>query len=136
MYCCWRSSYQEGRVSISLNPATFLCLSQARTWISKVICRGLFCVQWLQLRWEVIVGFVDIGGIDDHHCLNFLFINNNAHDKIVQIYTRKRSKFRDGLTNFRIYISVFQDLLYISCPSGECIMLYQYLKLTVQSNLY
>ena len=30
-----------------------------------------FCVQ---LRWEVIVHFVDIGGIDDHHCLNFLFI--------------------------------------------------------------
>jgi hypothetical protein len=23
---------------------------------------------------EVIVRFVDIGGIDDHHCLNFLFI--------------------------------------------------------------
>jgi hypothetical protein len=21
-------------------------------------------------RWEVIVGFVDIGGIVDHHCLN------------------------------------------------------------------
>ena len=105
MYCCWRSSYQEGRVSISLNPTICLCLSQARTWISNVICRGLFCVQWVQLRWEVIVGFLDIGGIDDHHCLNFLFINNNAHDKIVLIYTRKRSKFRDGLTNFRIYIS-------------------------------
>jgi hypothetical protein len=27
-----------------------------------------------QLGWEVIVRFVDIGGIDDHHCLNFLFI--------------------------------------------------------------
>jgi hypothetical protein len=26
-----------------------------------------FCVQWDQLRWEVIVRFVDIGGIDDHH---------------------------------------------------------------------
>jgi hypothetical protein len=23
---------------------------------------------------EVIVRFVDIGGIDDHHCLSFLFI--------------------------------------------------------------
>jgi hypothetical protein len=29
-----------------------------------------FCVQWVQLRWETIVRFVDIGGIDDHHCLN------------------------------------------------------------------
>jgi hypothetical protein len=27
------------------NPATFVCLSQARTWISNVICRGLFYVQ-------------------------------------------------------------------------------------------
>ena len=26
------------------------------------------------LRLEVIVRFVDIGGIVDHHCLNFLFI--------------------------------------------------------------
>jgi hypothetical protein len=26
-------------------------------------------------QWEVIVRFIDIGGIDDHHCfLNFLFI--------------------------------------------------------------
>jgi hypothetical protein len=24
--------------------------------------------------WEVVVCFVDIGGIADHHCLNFLFI--------------------------------------------------------------
>ena len=51
-----------------------LCLSQARTCISYIICHGLFCVQWVQLRWEVIVNFVDIGGINDHHCLNFLFI--------------------------------------------------------------
>ena len=55
-----RSSYQEGRVVIQLsrgddwdpinwfNPATFLCL--------------------FQLRWDVIVSFVDI---DDHRCLNF-----------------------------------------------------------------
>jgi len=31
-----------------------LCLSQARAWIANVICRGLFCVQWVQVRWEVI----------------------------------------------------------------------------------
>jgi hypothetical protein len=40
----------------------------SRTWISNVICHGLFCVL---LRWEVIVCFVDIGVIVDHH---FLFI--------------------------------------------------------------
>jgi hypothetical protein len=74
MYCRWRSSYQRGDPINRCNPATFLCLSQARIWISKVICSGLICVQWVQLGWEVIVCFVDIGGIVDHHCLNFLFI--------------------------------------------------------------
>ena len=86
--------YQEGRVEIRVkraglrsqsrglgqgwdsskrfNPATFLCLSQARTLISSVMCPGHFCIQWA--RWEVIVLFVDIDGIIDHHCLNFLFI--------------------------------------------------------------
>jgi hypothetical protein len=29
----------------SFNPATFLCLSQAMTWISNIICRHLFYVQ-------------------------------------------------------------------------------------------
>ena len=29
---------------------------------------------WSQLRCNVIVCSADIGGIDDHHCLNFLFI--------------------------------------------------------------
>jgi hypothetical protein len=51
-----------------LNPATFLCLSQARTWISYNICCGLVYVQWVEvrgdccwgerwllLRWEMIV---------------------------------------------------------------------------------
>jgi len=42
-----------------LNPVTFLCLSQARTWISNIIFRGLFLFN--DLRWEVIVRFVDIG---------------------------------------------------------------------------
>jgi hypothetical protein len=29
----------------------------------------VLCVQWAQLRWEMIVRFVDIGGIVNHHCL-------------------------------------------------------------------
>jgi len=42
-----RSSFQEGRVEdtiIWFNLTTFVCLSQARTWISNIICSGLFCV--------------------------------------------------------------------------------------------
>ena len=47
------------------NSATMLCLSQARTLISNVICRGLFEVYWVRIRWEMIVRFVYIGWIDD-----------------------------------------------------------------------
>jgi hypothetical protein len=62
----------EGWDPINLfNPSPCLCLSQARIWIFNV-CRGLF---WIQLRWEAIVHFVDIGKIDDHYCLNFFFYN-------------------------------------------------------------
>ena len=31
-------------------PTTFQCLTQARTWISNVICHDLFCVQWFEVR--------------------------------------------------------------------------------------
>ena len=33
-----------------------------------------FMLKWFQLGWAVIVSFVDIGGMDDHHSLNLLFI--------------------------------------------------------------
>jgi hypothetical protein len=48
---------------------------QTFIYIYIYICHGLFCLQWVQLRWEVIVRFVANGGIDDHYCLYFLFIN-------------------------------------------------------------
>lgn len=41
----WRSSYQEeeGWDPINgFNPATILCLFQAKTWISNFICCGLY----------------------------------------------------------------------------------------------
>ena len=44
-------------------------------WISTSYVVVFFCVQQVQLRREAVVRFVDISGIDDHHCLNFLFIN-------------------------------------------------------------
>jgi hypothetical protein len=41
--------------------------------VSIGVCGDLFPIS--DLRREVIVGFVDVSGIVDHHCLNFLFIN-------------------------------------------------------------
>ena len=72
MHCRWRSrsSRDEGCDAINLFNVTFVCLFHVRSWIFNVMSWS-FCVQ---LRWEVIVRFVDIGEIDDHHCLNFLFI--------------------------------------------------------------
>ena len=46
--CHWRSNYQKGRVRIPLISLTlpqFVCLSQARSFISNSICDGIFCVQ-------------------------------------------------------------------------------------------
>jgi hypothetical protein len=69
MYCHWRSSYQEGKVGIpltDLTPPQFCANSKTKTWISN----GMVS----ELRWEGIVRSGDIGGIDGHHCLIFLFI--------------------------------------------------------------
>ena len=49
-----------------LNPATFLCLSKDRPWISICIYHDLFHVH--------VRGFVDIGVIVDNHFLNLLFM--------------------------------------------------------------
>jgi hypothetical protein len=39
---------------------------------------GIFCCIGVQLRWVVIVCFIDIGGTDDHHWLSFLSITYNT----------------------------------------------------------
>ena len=61
------TNYQEGWDPIIwFNPTTFVCLSQARS--SNIMVYSMFN----DLRWEMIVCFVDICVIDDH-CLSFLF---------------------------------------------------------------
>ena len=81
-----------------VNALTPQFLSQARTWLCNVICD---CPYFMlsELRWEVIAWFIDIVGIDDHHCLNFPFIFSHftlaviiirnfvaTHDHIYTIY--------------------------------------------------
>ena len=51
-------------------PATFVCLSQARTWISKCHMSWSFLCS---VTWGEKSLFVDIGGIVDHRCLNLFF---------------------------------------------------------------
>jgi hypothetical protein len=91
------------------NPRTFLCLSQARTWISIIIRHGLFMFN--DLRWELIVYFVNIGGIVDHHCLNFLIIKDNLLYYILYWWT---------MNNVDIYQRSFIFYLYI--PSNPILI--------------
>jgi hypothetical protein len=75
-----------------------------------LLCKLSFCVQWAKMRgdcllcwywwnwwpllcklffvfseqrWEVFVCFVDIGGIDDHYCVNFLFVFSELIRKVI-----------------------------------------------------
>ena len=57
-------------ILVSSTP-TLLCMFQARTWISNIICYGFFIFNFQDETF--FFDFVDIGGILDHHCLHFLF---------------------------------------------------------------
>jgi len=54
------------------NPATLLYLSKSKLGFPMSYVGVL--IVFIELRWKISVPFVDIGGIVDHHCLNFLFI--------------------------------------------------------------
>ena len=52
-----------------------MCLFKAKTWNFNVIFHSRFlCSVMLDERW-LIIRWVDIGRIVDHHCLTLLFIN-------------------------------------------------------------
>ena len=69
MYCRSRSSYQKRRIGIpitGLKPGpNFQC-----HMLSSFLCSVS------SFKMVVIFRFVDIDRIDDHHCLNYLFIMN------------------------------------------------------------
>ena len=61
------------------NPATFLCLSQARNWNPNVICCRPFFLCLVKMRgfcWYTVLlqDVEDYGGIYDNDCSNILFI--------------------------------------------------------------
>jgi hypothetical protein len=63
----------------------------------------VFLVQWVQFRWYVIVRFLDIGGIDDHPCLNFLFITYLINLFFVDPHSYLTSDIYFGLLHFQVY---------------------------------
>jgi hypothetical protein len=70
--------------------AIFLFLSQANTWISNVICCSSLFLMLNELRY-VIVSFVDIGGIVDHHCPFIEQVTDKLYH--IMVYTLPWSRF-------------------------------------------
>ena len=51
IFSWFRANHFQGWDLINqVNPAFFVCMLHVRTWISNVICRSLFCVQWVKVR--------------------------------------------------------------------------------------
>ena len=110
------------------NPATILCMSEVRTWISNVICRGPLFVfsEWM---WELIVRFVDIGGIVDHRSLFKLSFHNLVARSRITVRHRKSRWFMyyDSLViiiftlwisyTFPVLLSLFIRISWTLCTS-------------------
>ena len=75
MYCLWKTSYQERRVGIPSSglypPFIVTCLKPVPGFSTSYV---VVCFMFSELRWDMISRFVDIGWIDDHQYLSFLFI--------------------------------------------------------------
>jgi hypothetical protein len=79
-----------------------------------------------EIRWQVIVCFIDIGGTVDHHCLDFLFIINltffsehevDRQDKITKNIHHLPSVIfcDDNCSHFWVLISETNLLICIDC---------------------
>ena len=75
VYIPWISSYKERRVRIPLTGLTrhIVVLVPRHDLDFQVICRCHHFVQWVKIRIDFLV-FADIGGLEDHHCLNLIFM--------------------------------------------------------------
>jgi hypothetical protein len=90
LYQLKKNAYYEKKMNAKMNadnysspiigftPAIIPCLSQGRIWISNTICRGLCLFNLYWLRCELVVSFVDIGGIVEHYCLKSMQICINS----------------------------------------------------------
>ena len=82
-----------------------------------------FSVQWVQLRGNCSFCHHDIGGIDDHHCLSFLFISEWGIRPLIQwfitgfahldLISRHVDKTKKGFQLFSWYESIFSAFKYM-----------------------
>ena len=76
-------SREEGWDHINcFKAAKCLWLSQTRTWISNVICRGLSCVEWVQLIREVLFKLVLLILME---LMPILLFKSSLHNSLVYI---------------------------------------------------
>ena len=99
------------------NPATMLCLSQPRTWISSTIC-CIFCVfQWSEVRgscsfWFLMVSFID-------WCFSSISVVS-WHWSPSSLSSSSSSVISEQLTNKNIQLTSFQScLVFIICCSRK-----------------
>jgi hypothetical protein len=85
IYICIGDPVKRGGIPLtSLTPPHFsVCLMPGPGFPTSCV---VICFRsWLsELRWNMSVRFVDIGGIAYHHCLKFLFINSSDFLKLTQ----------------------------------------------------
>jgi hypothetical protein len=86
------------------SPAPLLCLSQARTWISSIICHGLFCVQWVKVRGDLNVTYLYVHSFKALICIQahvhaFLLPVNTVHVYTTDIVQRCLKKYLAKIKN-------------------------------------
>jgi hypothetical protein len=64
--CIYKQTITYWTDSLPLKNVTTLYALSSQDLILQRHKSWSLCVQWVQLRWEVIIRFVDIGGINDH----------------------------------------------------------------------
>ena len=85
-YFCGRYNYQDGEGLHPINgfapPHFFACPKPEPGFPMSYVT---VCFMFNYFMWEMIVTFIDIGGVVDHHCLNFLFVSKNLECPNIQV---------------------------------------------------
>jgi hypothetical protein len=103
------------------NPPHFWACPKLWLGFPPCICHGLFFM-FNESWWEVIVCFVDIniGGIVDHHCLNFVFVMITCHTLTSQSVIH--CSFSEGVSfNLLISSSILRNPNSFSGSSGSLV---------------
>ena len=80
-HSCHERQYFK-RAFYRFNPAPFVCLSEASTWIPNIICHGLLYVQWFEVRGDCSFCWPSLFKVSLH-----IFFNHSPMDMCYFIKT-------------------------------------------------